>query len=235
MTLIADLYMLQEIDSQIDQHETALAELRARATDSEEIAEARAELAEHEAGLPDLEARHRDLELQAATSRERCDAVEKKLYGGSITSPKELQDLQQDLDQLTRQRQVVEDELLGVLEQIEAKRAGAQATRERLRQLEAAWSAQEARAAAEEERLETELAALRARRAAQAGRIPAPPVTAYDRLRRRRKGIAVVKVERGACLGCRLTVPTVVLQRARSGMNPNPVQCPSCERMLYVL
>jgi predicted nucleic acid-binding Zn-ribbon protein len=45
----------------------------------------------------------------------------------------------------------------------------------------------------------------------------------------------VVKVERGACLGCRLTVPTVILQRARSGMNPTPVQCPSCERMLYVI
>jgi predicted nucleic acid-binding Zn-ribbon protein len=60
-------------------------------------------------------------------------------------------------------------------------------------------------------------------------------VAAYDRLRRRRRGVAVVRVERGTCLGCRLTVPTVVLQRARSGTNPNPVQCPSCERMLYVI
>lgn len=235
MTLIADLYALQEIDSQIDQHDAALEGLRARARESEEIADAHAELAEHEAGLPDLEARHRDLELQVATHRERCDSVEKKLYGGSVTSPKELQDLQQDLEQLTRQRGAVEDELLTVLEQIEGKRAGVQATRARLRDLEAAWAAQEAEAIAEEERLESELAALRARRAAQVARLPAPPVTAYDRLRRRRKGSAVVKVERGACLGCRLTVPTVVLQRARSGTNPNPVQCPSCERMLYVI
>jgi predicted nucleic acid-binding Zn-ribbon protein len=83
--------------------------------------------------------------------------------------------------------------------------------------------------------LEAEIAELQARRAAQTDRIPAAPVITYDRLRRRRKGVAVVKVERGACLGCRLTVPTVILQRARSGMNPTPVQCPSCERMLYVI
>jgi predicted nucleic acid-binding Zn-ribbon protein len=235
MTLIADLYALQEIDSQIDQRETALESLRSRPTDNEEIAEARAELAEHEAGLPDLESRHRDLELQAATQRGKCDAVETKLYSGSVTSPKELQDLQQDLDQLTRQRQAIEDELLTVLEQLEAKRAGAHAAREHLHRLEAEWAAQQTEAGAEEERLEAELSALGERRGAHVARIPAPPVTAYDRLRRRRKGVAVVKVERGACLGCRLTVPTVVLQRARSGMSPNPVQCPSCERMLYVI
>jgi predicted nucleic acid-binding Zn-ribbon protein len=235
MTLIADLYTLQEVDSRLDQHEAALSGLRARPTESEEIEETRADLAEHEAGLPDLEARHRDLELQVATHREKCESAETKLYGGSVTSPKELQDLQQDLEQLTRQRQAVEDELLAVLEQLEAKRAGAHATRERLRQLESAWAAEEAAAGVEEARLEAEIAALRERRAAQVARLPAPPVTAYDRLRRRRKGIAVVKVERGACLGCRLTVPTVILQRARSGTNPNPVQCPSCERMLYVI
>jgi len=235
MTLIADLYALQEIDSQIDQRDAALADLRGRPTENEEIAEARAELAEHETGLPELEARQRDLDLQVATQRQKCDDVETKLYSGSITNAKELQDLQHDLEQHTRQRQALEEELLGILEQIEAKRAGAHAARERILRLEAEWAAREAEAGAEEERLAAELGELRGRREAQVGRIPAQPVTAYDRLRRRRKGVAVVKVERGACLGCRLTVPTVILQRARSGTNPTPVQCPSCERMLYVI
>ena len=235
MTLIADLYALQEIDSQIDQHETALEGIRARYGESEEAAEARAEVAEYAATLPDLEARLRDLELQVASLKDKAAPVERKLYDGSITNSKELTDLQRDLEQITRQRQGVEEELLAVLEQVEAKRAGLQAARERLAQLEAEWSAAQAELHADEERLEAELTALRERRAAQVGRLPEPPVMTYDRLRRRRKGVAVVKVERGACLGCRLTVPTVVLQRARSGMNPNPVQCPSCERMLYVI
>lgn len=235
MTLIADLFALQEIDSQIDQREAMLESLRTPTEENEELAETRAQLAEHRTGLPELEARQRDLELQTAGFREKIEPVETKLYSGSITNPKELTDLQRDLDQLNRQRQSLEEELLSVLEQIEAKRAGAAAAQLRLDQIESQQVADRERNQSEDARIEGELTALRERRSRSVEGIPVSPVTAYDRLRRRRRGIAVVKVERGTCLGCRLTVPTVVLQRARSGTNPNPVQCPSCERMLYVI
>jgi predicted nucleic acid-binding Zn-ribbon protein len=235
MTLIADLFALQEIDSQIDQREAALESLRVPFEESEELAQTRADLAEHHAGLPELEARQRDLELQTAGLRDKAEPVETKLYSGSITNPKELTDLQRDLDQLTRQRQALEEELLSVLEQLEAKRAAAAAAQLRLDQLESQQATDRERNRSDDVRIEGELAALRERRNRALEGIPGAPVNAYDRLRRRRRGIAVVKVERGTCLGCRLTVPTVVLQRARSGTNPNPVQCPSCERMLYVI
>jgi len=42
----------------------------------------------------------------------------------------------------------------------------------------------------------------------------------------------VVKVERGMCQGCRISLPMSVLQKARSGFDV--VQCVSCERILYV-
>jgi predicted nucleic acid-binding Zn-ribbon protein len=235
MTLIADLYALQEIDSQIDQHEAALETLRTPAEENEDLETARAERAEHQAGLPELEARQRDLELQANGLKEKAGPVEKKLYDGSITNPKELSDLQRDLEQITRQRQSMEEELLTVLEQIEARRAAIAEAGRRIEEIESQRAAERASNEASESRLEGELTGLRERRTSAAGRVPAPTVAAYDRLRRRRRGVAVVRVERGTCLGCRLTVPTVVLQRARSGMNPNPVQCPSCERMLYVI
>lgn len=235
MTLIADLYALQEIDSHIDQDEVALESLRAPAEENEALDEARLERAEHEAGLPELESRLRDLELQSAGLKAKADPVERKLYDGSITNPKELGDLQMDLDQINRHRQSLEDELLSVLEQIEAKRAAIAAIERRIEEMESQSAAELAGNQADETRLEGELVGLRDRRGSTAGRIPGQTLAAYDRLRRRRRGVAVVRVERGTCLGCRLTVPTVVLQRARSGTNPNPVQCPSCERMLYVI
>lgn len=235
MTLIADLFALQEIDLQIDEREAALESLRGRPEENDAVNDARVELAQSSAGIPDLEARQRELDLLVAGQRDKIAPVEAKLYGGSVRNPKELQDLQQDLDQLNRQRESVEEELLAVIDQVETRRAAMAAVAERLETLEREWAAEQATARADTERIEAELTALRARRAAAAQRLPAGPLTAYDRLRRRRRGVAVVKVERGACLGCRLTVPTVILQRARSGANPNPVQCPSCERMLYVI
>jgi predicted nucleic acid-binding Zn-ribbon protein len=235
MTLVADLFALQEIDSAIDQRTARLESIRTQYGESSEAEEIRAEIAEHAAGLPELESQQRDLELQVATLKEKADPVEKKLYDGSITSPKELSDLQRDLEQLTRQRQVVEEQLLTVLEQLEGKRTGVRAAEARLLEVGAAWAAAQDDLRAEEARLEGELAELQERRASQVARIPNVPVVTYDRLRKRRKGVAVARVERGTCLGCRLTVPAVILQRARSSVTATPVQCPSCERMLYVI
>lgn len=235
MTLIADLYALQEIDLQIDEREASLETLRERPDESEAVNDARAELAQSSAGLPDLEARQRELDLLVAGHRDKIAPVEAKLYSGSVRNPKELQDLQADLDQLNRLRESVEDELLSVIDQLESRRAAIAAVAARFEMLDQDWGTEQEAARVDIERLTAELAALQTRREAAVQRLPAGPATAYDRLRRRRRGVAVVRVERGACLGCRLTVPTVILQRARSGMNPNPVQCPSCERMLYVL
>lgn len=235
MTLIADLYALQEIDTALDQRLAALEGVRARFGDNEAEDAVRAEIAEASAGMGDLEARQRDLELQVGSLRERAAPVQSKLYGGSITNAKELTDLEKDLEQLARQRQAREDELLIVLEQLEGRRAVIQSATERLRVRQAEWAGQQAELRSEETRLDGEIDALRARRQAHAAGLPPAPLASYDRLRQRRKGQAVVRVERSTCQGCRLTIPAVILQRARSGMNLVPVQCPSCERMLYVL
>ena len=235
MTLLGDLFALQEIDTAIDQREAALAEIRARAEESTDLAASRSELAELTGGLGELEAHQRDLDLQVATLKDRAEPVERKLYDGSVSNPKELADIQRDLEQLTRQRQAIEETLLGVMERLEARRNAARTSESRVNALEAAWATESEQARADEERLTAELAELRQRRDTQAARIPAPTVDTYNRLRKRRKGIAVSRVERGTCLGCRLTIPTVVIQRARSSSSTIPAQCPSCERMLYVL
>jgi len=235
MTLLGDLFALQEIDSAIDQRDAVLAEIRARADESVDLAAARSDLADQSSGLGELEAQQRDLDLQVAALKDRAEPVERKLYDGSVTNSKELTDLQRDLEQITRQRQTVEETLLGVMERLEARRTATRAGESRVRTLESAWTAESDQARTDAQRLESELADLRLRRDAQAARIPAATVDTYNRLRKRRKGIAVVRVERGTCLGCRLTIPTVVIQRARSSSTTTPAQCPSCERMLYVL
>jgi uncharacterized protein len=235
MTLVGDLFALQEIDSAIDQRVARIEEIRARATESEEVAAVRAEVEERRAGLPEIESLHRDLDTRVTDLRARIAPVESKLYGGSVHSPRELQDLQQDLEQLQRQRQALEDQLLEVMERLEAKRREVAEAEARLHDLESTWSAQQFDGRAEVDQLEQEVAALRARRDAQVGKVPSTATTTYDRVRRRRRGLAVVKVERGTCLGCRLSLPPAIVQRARSSGSREPVHCPSCERILYVL
>ncbi len=229
------LYALQEIDSAVDVREARLSEVRAAFGDDAEAALLRDELAALQAGLPELEGQQLDLDLKVNQEKEREATIERKLYDGSVTNAKELTDLQRDLEQVTRGRQAQEERLLAVLEALDEKRRAVRIAEQNLNERESTWTAEQKRLQAEDARLSQELDALRAQREAQAAKLTAALVTQYDRLRRRRKGIAVAKVERGACLGCRLSVPAVVLQRARSTLQPAPAQCPSCERFLYVL
>ena len=54
----------------------------------------------------------------------------------------------------------------------------------------------------------------------------------YETLRKSKGGRAVAKVERDLCQGCRMSLPTQLRQRVKSGRQT--VTCSSCGRMLFV-
>ena len=54
----------------------------------------------------------------------------------------------------------------------------------------------------------------------------------YETLRKSKGGRAVAKVERDLCQGCRMSLPTQLRQRVKSGRQT--VNCSSCGRMLFV-
>jgi predicted nucleic acid-binding Zn-ribbon protein len=54
----------------------------------------------------------------------------------------------------------------------------------------------------------------------------------YEMIRRTRGGLAVVPIEQRACKGCRISLSSAEVQRARS--SPEPITCQSCGRILYL-
>jgi predicted nucleic acid-binding Zn-ribbon protein len=59
------------------------------------------------------------LEDEVATVEEKAAGVDRQLYGGGVTSPKEAQALQADLESLQRRQSQLEDQVLEHMEQIE--------------------------------------------------------------------------------------------------------------------
>jgi hypothetical protein len=125
-----------------------------------------------------------------------------------------------------------EDELLDLMVRAEESQTALREAEQSLAEAEGRWRREQEELATEKERLEGELAELGERRRQQSGLIEARVLALYDNLWERRQGRAVVKVERGMCGGCRISLPMSVLQKARSGLDV--VQCVSCERILYV-
>jgi hypothetical protein len=80
------------------------------------------------------------------------------------------------------------------------------------------------------ERLKTILADLKQKQQLHLTKIDHQAAEFYYELKKQR-GQAVAKVEQGLCRGCRISLPTAELQRARSG---NLVQCSSCGRLLFL-
>jgi predicted nucleic acid-binding Zn-ribbon protein len=232
MTIAADLYALQEIDSAVEAAKASLAAVEEQLGESEEVIASRQAVEEGRDALEEVSRQQRDLEWQVDDLRSRLSDVEGKLYGGSVRNPKELASVQDEANILKGQLRRREDELLDLMVRTEESQAALREAGESLAEVEGRWRQQQKELASEKERLEGELAGLEERRKQQSGLIDARVLALYDNLWERRQGRAVVKVERGMCGGCRISLPMSVLQKARSGLDV--VQCVSCERILYV-
>jgi len=232
MAIAAELYALQEIDSAIDLARATLTAVEEQLGETEELVTARAAVEDHREALRALRESQRDVEWQVDEARSHVAAVEKKLYGGTVRNPKELEGLNDDANMLKGQLRLREDELLNHMVKVEEEESALRQAEAALKEVEGSWGGEQKDLMGQKKRLEAELVELEKSRQAQSGSIDGHVLELYDLLRDRRQGRAVVKVERGMCQGCRISLPMSVLQKARSGFDV--VQCVSCERILYV-
>jgi predicted nucleic acid-binding Zn-ribbon protein len=231
MARISELWKLQEIDSALDVRRATVDDARARIGESDEVIAAEALLAERDSALEAARSAQRDLEVQADDLRAKITPVEQKLYGGTVRNPKELQDLQADIDQLKRHLSTIEDQDIAALAAVEEAEREAATQRSAVASLREAWEADQAELKATAERLDGEIAELEAQRGAQLPEVDPELVKTYDHVRFRHQGRGVAKVDRNICLGCRIALPPLTLNKARSANGF--AQCPNCERILF--
>jgi predicted nucleic acid-binding Zn-ribbon protein len=229
MTEGVDLYRLQCLDSDGDAQRRRLAEVEAALEESETLRQARQAVERAQAKVHKWALQQRDLELEIEGLSNRISDAEQRLYSGVIKNPKELADLQADVASLRRRRQKLEDDLLeAMVEREEAEGTHAQA-QERLGDVEARWSAQQAELMGEREELQGKLAEIERERSALLPKIEAGDLTTYESLRRRKGGMAVVQLSDGACGGCGVAVSPSLEWQLRQG---ELACCGNCERII---
>ncbi|MDP6403288.1 MAG: C4-type zinc ribbon domain-containing protein [SAR202 cluster bacterium] len=164
---------------------------------------------------------------------EKQENLDKRLYGGGITSPRHLSAAEEEREFLQQQRASEENTLLELMVETDDLQTSANASRENLARVEAERSVEEVQLTSDLERLTAELESQGKARSKMAPTIPPQFLAVYESLLKTRDGSAVAKVERGMCQGCRLALPTLELQRARS--SEAIARCGSCGRILYVV
>ena len=231
MTVVQQLYDLLGVDEEIDRHNQSIASIDAALEDTRQIEETRQAVDETRDALRKQQAERTDLELTAESSQSKAKEVEGKLYGGSVRNPRELEDLQAEMNMLREQQKKHDESLLQSLEAVEETENSLSALEGSLQEMEATWQTEKARMLGERSGLQDSLVQLQKKRDDMSALVSPVHLRMYDGLRSTRQGLAVVKVERGSCQGCRITLPTRVVQQART--SAEPVKCPSCSRILY--
>jgi predicted nucleic acid-binding Zn-ribbon protein len=172
------------------------------------------------------------LEDEVATVEEKVAHVDKMLYGGGMTSPKEAQAFQADMESLKRRQSQLEDQVLELMEQIEPLDEG-------LTESEAALVATaderaEVMAAllAAENEVDAELERVAAARLDLVAQVPAELMAEYEQLRPSFGGVAVAKLVGATCQGCHLTLAAAEVDEIKRRPADAIVHCPDCGRLL---
>ncbi len=230
MTRLSDLWRLQETDIALDSRRASLDDAQARLGESEELLAVRARHEELLAVQRATESSQRDIDVEANDLRAKITPQETKLYSGAIKNPKELGDLQADIDQLKRHLATIEDRDLDALAAVEAAERETRAAAGEREATEAAWNEEQSDLRERVARLSREIDEYSAIRSDQAEYIDGDLLKSYDRLRAAHQGKAMAKLDRNLCTGCRISLPTNVVNKTRAGNAL--VQCPNCERIL---
>jgi predicted nucleic acid-binding Zn-ribbon protein len=230
MSVAKQLYRLQEVDLEIESGERALKQVKSQLGESQVVIKTQKQLELEQKRLEDLSRQQRSAEWEIDDVTTKLAAAEEQLFSGKVKNPKELTNLQHEVEAFKTRRNQLEEKALEVIDQVEQSEAKVAKIKSELDKLTAEWRRQQKQLNDEMERLKATLADLKAKRQRLAGEIDPPAFEFYETLRKG-KGIAVVKVEQGICRGCRISLPTTDLQQARSG---NLVQCSSCGRILFL-
>jgi hypothetical protein len=229
---VSELYALQDVDLEIAAKKNALEDARALIGNTEELEAAREEAATRKEELHAAEGAFKEREDEANDLAQKIEPLEKKLYQGTILNPKELDDLQKDIESLKRRRGQLDEQAIEAMDALEEAQRASSDAQQKLDAMERDHAAGQADLHARIAALEREIAELQGERDEQAGDVEPSLLQLYDRVAAIRQHRAVAKVEGGACQGCRISLPSSLIQRAR-GAN-NVVQCTSCERILLV-
>jgi len=230
MSTVKQLYQLQEVDLEVESTEQSLSRIASQLGQSQAVVETRSKLVLEQQRLEELSRQQHSVEWEIDDLTNKLTGTEEELFSGRIRIPKELANLQHEIDGLKARRDQLEDRALETMDQVEFATGGVATLNSDLKALETEWQSQQQQLSAQLEQLKTVLSDLEHKRQLLAAEIDPQAVEVYQELKER-KGTGVAKVEQGICRGCRISLPITELQQTRSG---NLVRCSSCGRILFL-
>ncbi len=179
-----------------------------------------------------LESRRKKLEDTVELQNEKIKNNESKLFSGTITSAKELENYQDEIKILKQKNSTIEDQILEIMIELEEKLEGVKLAREEKDKAEANLNRIKNEVSEKIEVLEHIVEGLKKRRESIVSRIPPDYLKKYNELKNKKGGIAVSVLKDNFCNVCNMEIPTSAAEEIDD--MDKLYRCPLCGRMAVI-
>lgn len=229
--ITAALFQLQQLDLEMDRLVAEQQALASTLQSTSLLRKARAEAQSAQQQLASGLQAQKDAEWALEDIERRLKQQEQRLYNGSVAGAKELNALQQEVQNLRAQQARQEEKALEMMEAAEDLHAAAERKAQAVQSAEQTWEIANAAGVTRRDQLIEKLQALRDRRVELTAALDGELVKRYEGMRKTKQGRVVSKVEQNSCQWCRVILTPSELQRVR--ISTELQTCSNCGRILY--
>jgi uncharacterized protein len=179
-------------------------------------------------------ARQQSLNLEWQSLIQRVDTEEKRLYSGEITNPKELYNLQLEVEMLKKQREKLENQALTLIEEVDRLAQETAVAKEAYERIEADTRSHQAELEKRENKLKRDISTTKREREKLIEDVGSGDLEQYRYVQRLKNDTyAVAAMEDGVCGACHIEVSAA--KRAMVETSPDTlITCGNCGRILVV-
>jgi len=164
--------------------------------------------------------------------RSRMQRDQQRLDAGQVGSPKELENLQHEIESLHRRQSELEDVELEVMEKREVVQGRLDDVRREREQTALTLSETEQRRDTTWAEIDAEVDKTTTQRAELAATLPSELIDLYEKVRASSAGVGAAALRRAQCEGCHLQLNTTDINRIRDAHPDEVLRCEECRRIL---
>lgn len=231
MSRASNLHRLQELELELRRLADRKGEIDQILASSDEVAMARQNMERTQKNLVEARSTMGAIEQEVAAQEDKIEKSESSLYGGSVSDPKQLEELQMESASLRKHLSTLEERQLEQMLVLDEEEQAYETAKADLERTQAQVALEHAGLGEERENIEAAVERLSAEREAAEGNIPAGDLERFRAIQSRVGPRALATVQHSACSVCGMTIPASQLQAVRS--MSDLARCEQCGRILY--
>jgi uncharacterized protein len=173
-----------------------------------------------------------DLELQQKTIADKLKKIDKSLYGGQVVNPREVENLQKEIQNLNHQRASHDDRIMELWDLVPPAKAEAEKVEKAIEAKKAELAEYQKKVVQVKHQLETQFKEKSVQRPTVAKEVPPALLARYEATRQKQSGIgmAQINLKNKSCAGCGMKLPEKAIESAKED---RLATCEGCHRILY--